>query len=240
MSRSTRADLSLGTPRSLSDADLERLDDLGLRTVVNLLSDDDRSVYGENRLPSGSVELALPIDSDTATELANEAGAALRSGDFSSLPPTLNPRIHRLLTHEGRDSYRALLETVADPDRRPLVFHCSHGVHRTGTAAAILLSSLGVPWPTVRDEYLLSNMYRRDEVHVRLGQLRALAAKSQHIPPDEVDMSSAEAFLIQEASYIDAARSEIFAEFSSFDEYVELGLGVDPAVLKTLRSTLLE
>jgi protein-tyrosine phosphatase len=224
----------------LSDADLERLDDLGLRTVVNLLTADDRGVYGEDRLPPGAVELALPIDSDTATELANQASTALRSGDFSALPPTLNPRIHRLLTHDGRESFRALLETIADPGRLPLVFHCSHGVHRTGTAAAVLLSTLGVPWSTVRDEYLLSNVLRREEVGRRLGQLRELAAKSRRISPAEVDMSNAEAFLIQEAAYIDASRDEIFDEFSSFEEYAETGLSVAPIVLDALRDTLLE
>jgi protein-tyrosine phosphatase len=113
-------------------------------------------------------------------------------------------------------------------------------VHRTGTAAAILLSTLGVPWDTVREEYLLSNVLRREEVGRRLGQLRVLAAKNQSIPPAQVDMRNAEAFLVQQAAYIDASRAEILAEFRSFDDYVEIGLGVDRVVLESLRDGLLE
>ena len=55
------------------------------RTDVNLLTDDDREIYGEDRLPEGAASVLLPIDSDVATELANEANAALRSGDFTAI-----------------------------------------------------------------------------------------------------------------------------------------------------------
>ena len=224
----------------LSDTDVSNLAALGVGTVVNLLTDDDREIYGEDRLPEGADSVSLPIDSPVATELANTASAALRSGDFAAIPPTLNPEIHRLLVHDGAQSYRTLMEIAADPQRRSLVFHCSHGVHRTGTGAAILLSLLGVPWETVREDYLLSNTYRSTEVHHRLDQLRTLAASSQGVPVDEVDMTNAEAFMFQEGSYIDASRDEVIAQFGSFDRYAGEMLGLDPSVISELRSTLLE
>jgi len=224
----------------LSDADVSNLAALDVRTVVNLLTDDDREIYGEDRLPEGAGSVSLPIDSPAATELANTASAALRSGDFAAIPPTLNPEIHRLLVHDGMDSYSTLVEIAADPQRRALVFHCSHGVHRTGTGAAILLTLLGVPWETVREDYLLSNTYRSVEVHHRLGRLRALAANSQGVPVDEVDMTNAEAFMNQDGSYIDASRDEIIIQFGSFDRYADEMLGLDASVISSLRNTLLE
>jgi protein-tyrosine phosphatase len=222
----------------LSDADLDQLGLLGIRTVVNLLTEDDVTAYGQNRIPRGARELTLPIDSETATELANRATSALRSGDFSEIPRSLNPVIHRILTHDGRVPYRLLLETIAEPSNRPLVFHCSHGIHRTGTAAAILLSVLGVRWETVEQDYLLSNKYRRQEVERRLRELNALAARAGDIPLGDVDMSNAEAFLIQERSYIDAARGEILGEFESFEQYAQEGLGLQPETIKSLRKQL--
>jgi protein-tyrosine phosphatase len=224
----------------LSDTDVSNLAALDVRTVVDLLTDDDREVYGEDRLPEGAGAVSLPIDSPVATELANTASAALRSGDFAAIPPMLNPEIHRLLVHDGAKSYRTLVEIAANPQRRALVFHCSHGVHRTGTGAAILLTLLGIPWETVREDYLLSNTYRSAEVRHRLSQLRALAANSQGIPVDEVDMTNAEAFMIQDGSYIDASRDEIIVRFGSFDRYADEMLGLDPSVINELRNTLLE
>ena len=155
----------------LTDEDLARREQLGIHTVVNLLTEDDLEVYGLDRVPPDVQEVSLPIDSETATALSNRATAALKSGDFSKIPIELNPEIHRILVHDGRQQYGALLRLIADLANRPLVFHCSHGVHRTGVGAAILLSALGVPCKPVREDYLLSNKYRQDEVNKRLAQL---------------------------------------------------------------------
>lgn len=229
-----------GQLTDLTDADVSLLADLGLQTVVNLLTNEDREMYGEDRLPEQAGLVSLPINSDEATELANEANHALHSGDFSALPPTLNPDIHRLLVHDGTASYRKLIEPAADPERRPLVFHCSHGVHRTGTGAAILLTLLGAPWQTVREDYLLSNTYRKTEVRRRLGQLRTLASRSQGIPEESVDMTNAKAFMVQDATYIDATRDEVVNEFGSFERYFEEALELDPTTIGDLRQSLLE
>jgi protein-tyrosine phosphatase len=185
-------------------------------------------------------QVPLPIDSDAATDHANSATAALQTGDFSKIPVELNPTIHRLLVHDGKEQYAALLRQIANAANRPLVLHCSHGVHRTGTGAAVLLSALGVPWETVREDYLLSNRYRHDEVQKRLGQLRQMAAAKQGIPPDQVDMSNMEAFLIQDGSYIDASYGEMVEEYGSVEGYVRDGLGLSGHELEWLRDELLE
>lgn len=210
-----------GRLTKLSDEDVARLEALGIRTVVNLLTEDDVELYGRDRVPEGVQEISLPIDSETATKLANRASAALKSGDFSQIPPELNPEIHRLLVHDGQAQYGELLRLIADPAQRPLLFHCSHGVHRTGTGAAILLTALGVPWETVREDYLLSNIYREAEVQQRLGQLRAMAAEKQGVDPEAVDMANMEAFMVQDGSYIDATLDEVEQAYGSFAGYMD-------------------
>jgi protein-tyrosine phosphatase len=229
-----------GRLSKLTDHDLVHLESLGIRTVVNLLTEDDIEVYGRNRLPIGAREASMPIDSDTATELANLTNDALKSGDFSMIPGELNSDIHRILIHDGQQQYAALLREIANLANRPLVFHCSHGVHRTGTGAAILRSPLGVPWETVREDYLLSNTYRHDEVRRRLVQLRQLAAEKQGIVPEEVDMGNMEAFLIQDGSYIDASYDEIIKVNGSRSEYISEGLGLTESVLIPLQESLLD
>jgi protein-tyrosine phosphatase len=229
-----------GTLAALSDADVSLLDQLHVRTVVNLLTDDDRKKYGEDRLPQSVSSVLLPIDSTEATELANRANAALRSGDFALLPPSLNPDIHRLLIHDGANRYRRLLEIAAQPEQRALVFHCSHGVHRTGTGAAILLTLLGVPWETVRTDYLLSNTYRQEEVRHHLDRLRVLAAQSQRVPAEEIDMTNANAFMTQDGSYIDASRDEIVSQFGSFEQYADEMLRLDASAISELQASILE
>lgn len=229
-----------GKLSKLSDADLERLEELKMRTVVSFLTDAEIKKNGPDRLPEGVKELPKPMEAGNLGALAEAANEAIKTGDFSEVSPEINPEIHRRLMDEGRVHYAALLREIIDPENRPLTFHCSHGVHRTGTAAAILLSTLGVPWETVREDYLLSNTYRRDKIDESLGKLKKLASKNQGIPLEKVDTTNMEAFYILEAHYIDAALDQAVKEYGSMDAYIREGLGMSDDEIDKLRKQLLE
>lgn len=225
----------------LSDQDVALLEKLGIATVVNFLSEDEIKARGEDRLPAKVHEVFLPISGEAENDLAKVVLEARQTADFSKVPVELNAEVHRILTGDAaREQYAGLLRLAADPANYPLVYHCSHGVHRTGTATAILLSVLGVPWDTVREDYLLSNTYRKEEVEKRLAQLRDMAAERQGIPPDQVDMTNIRAFYVLEAAYIDATLDEINKEYGSMDRYVRKGLGLSDAEVQQLRDALLD
>jgi len=221
----------------LTDKDVAKLGQLGIKTVVSFLTAQEEKARGKDRLPDGVREVSQPIESDGG--LLNAVLDARKTGDFSKLPVDLNPHFHRLLVREAREQYAALFKEIADSDG-PIVFHCSHGVHRTGTATAILLSALGVPWETVREDYLLSNKYRKSEIDNRVSQLRALAAKSQNVTPDKVDMTNINAFYFLRGSYIDATHDEILKKYGSIDGYLTKGLGLTKQDIQKLRDRLLE
>jgi protein-tyrosine phosphatase len=222
----------------LTDKDVAKLKQLGIKTVVNFLTNEETAARGRDRLPNGVREVSQPIDSDGG--LVNAVLEARKTGDFSKVPRHLNPEFHRILVNVAKKQYAALLKELLDADRRPVVFHCSHGVHRTGTATAILLWTLGVPWETIREDYLLSNECRKTETKKRLAQLRALAAKNQQIPPEEVDMTNINAFYILQPSYIDASRDEILKKYGSIEDYLTKGLGLTKGEIGHLRDSLLE
>ena len=223
----------------LSDSDVSRLDSLGIRTVVNFLTPAEVEVEGRDRLPAEVREVSQPITSGAAGELTAAVNEARRTGDFSKIPEDLNPEIHRILVEEARAEYAALFRELADPANRPLAFHCSHGIHRTGTAAALLLALLGVPWETIREDYLLSNDYRREEIEPRLEQLRKIAAENRGVAPEQVDMTNAEAFYILQGSYIDATYDEIMLRYGTFEDYFRDGLGLSDQEIERLRQELL-
>jgi protein-tyrosine phosphatase len=227
-----------GELHKLTDEDVERLEDLGIRTVVNFLLPEEIAAAGPDRLPAGATEVSLPIQvrKDVVIDLIE----ARKTGDFSNVPASLNDEIHKVLAMEAMDEYAALLRKIADPANRPLAFHCSHGIHRTGTGAAILLNLLGVPWETVREDYLLSNPCRADEVQKRLAQLKEAAAKNQSIEPDQVDMTNIEAFYILRGSYIDAAHDAIIEQYGSIEAYAREGLGLTDLEIQELKAELLE
>jgi protein-tyrosine phosphatase len=225
----------------LSDDDVSELEKMGIASVVNFLTEDEIEARGKDRLPAGVREVSVPIAGEGENDLAKVVLDARQTADFSKVPVELNAELHRLLTGDAaKKQYAALLRLAADPANRPLVFHCSHGVHRTGTAAAILLSALGVPWETVREDYLLSNFYRNEEVATRLAQLRVTAAEKKGVAPEEVDMTNIEAFYVLQSTYIDAALDEINKQYGSMRAYLRQGLGLTDAEIQRLQDGLLE
>ncbi len=224
----------------LTDQDVQKLDELGVKTVVNFLTLSEIESKGRDRLPEGVKEIPMPMEAGNMGELAEAVKYARATGDFTEVPPELNAEIHRMAIDQGREYYAELLRELARPESKPLIFHCSHGVHRTGTAAAILLSALGVPWETVREDYMLSNSYRAEEVERRLGQLREKAAETFLIKPEEVDMTNIRAFYILEPEYIDASLEEAVKLYGSMDNYIREGLGIDEETIQALRDQLLE
>ena len=229
-----------GELHNLSDTDVGKLDTLGIRTVANFLTEREIQSRGSDRLPEGTRELPLPMETGNLGEMAGVIQEARGTGDFSRVPVELNPEIHRVLINEGREYYATLIRELADPANRPFVYHCSHGVHRTGTATAILLSALGVPWETVREDYLLSNKYRAEEVNRRTNDLRLLAADTLLVEPEEVDMTNIRAFYILQPEYIDASLDEAVKQYGSMENYIRNGLGISDAELASLREQLLE
>ena len=223
----------------LSDSDVEKLKALKINVVVNFLLKEEIEKTGKDRLPEGTREVLIPISTQEAQSLVQEANKARKTGDFSKLPVELNPFVHKLLPKAGASSYASLIREIIKNKEGALVYHCSHGVHRTGTATAIILSLVGVPWQTVREDYLLSNLARKAEVDKRIVQLGKMTAKTQGIAFEEVDMTNIKAFYILEGKYIDATRDEIMKKYGSFESYAIKELGLTKKEIFALKNAML-
>ena len=224
----------------LTPEDVGVLEDLGVRTVVNFLTPEEIEAHGDDLLPPGTRSVKLPIQGDDVGRMSLEAQKAIKTGDFDQLDSTLNPQIHRLLLDDGKAEYAALLRAAIDPASRPLSFHCSHGVHRTGTATALLLSALGVPWETVREDYLLSNTYRGDVNATAMARIRRSVAAQRGVSEDEVDMTNVEAFFVLQPHYIDGTLERAVETHGSIEAYIRDGLGITDDEIAALRRELLE
>lgn len=94
----------------------------------------------------------------------------------------------------AKKSYHHLLTQMAKQKRGALLFHCSHGMDRTGTSAAIIYSILGVSRKDIERDYLLSNTQLNvtwakpallnqffDDVQMQYGSMANYIHKGLHI-----------------------------------------------------------
>ncbi|MEU9042585.1 MULTISPECIES: tyrosine-protein phosphatase [unclassified Kitasatospora] len=221
--------------------DLGPLGALGLRRVVDLRSMDEIRDAGQDRLPGGVMLHQLPL-------LAKDFDIYLMIRGALADP---SPQRQRALLGEGRASatmaglyrwfvtnpvarerFAALLRLLAAPDGPPLLFHCSAGKDRTGWAAALLLTALGVDRETVVADYLLTNERSAAVVDRVLDDFaaRGLMREPELLLP----------VFRADRAYLDAAFAEVEAGWGGFDPFWREGLGLDDDVLAGLRVNLLD
>ena len=221
----------------LSDGDLEKLAELGIRTVVDLRGEAEAERQGLDRLPAGASLTSIPIEPG---DLSPVLGPGFATGDFSAVPEDLLLQINREYIRDWRHMVGSFMHVAADPANCPLIFHCTHGKDRTGISAAILLSALGVPWESVMEDYLLSNVQLREHSIARRDAMREVAARQRGIPPDEVDMGNIYGLFFVRPSFIGAAHEEITTQYGSVEAFIRDGIGWSDSDLRQLRDGLLE
>lgn len=131
----------------LTDADLGVLEELGMRSVIDLRT--ALEVEARGRYQPHAPHIAyhhLPL---TDTLPGAEQTPAWGDSGFVA-------RRYSSMLDDGTASVAAALSLLADPANLPAVFHCSVGKDRTGVLSAVILGLLGVPDDVIVEDYALS------------------------------------------------------------------------------------
>lgn len=209
------------------------LADLGIRTVVDLRTDAERGPRPD-QLPAGATLLVLDALADLPGGAAAQLPALLADGDVHvladlDLAGEMLTVYRRLVTGgAARTAYAAFVRTVLDPERTPVLFHCTAGKDRTGWAATILLLAAGVDEAGAREEFLAVNPAVRATFAPLLQQLAAMGGDPELLRP----------LLEVRAEYLQTALSTVHDEFGSFQGYLTDGLGLSEVEVEALRRTL--
>ena len=223
----------------IDDADRAYLESLGIRTVVDLRTDAERSRWPEDgRLPRSAAYVVADVLADAPDgtpaqfmPLMNDP-AALRARLDGGKGIALFERHYRDFVRlpSARAAYRRLFATLLDPGGRPLVFHCTTGKDRTGWAAAALQLLLGVPEEAVVADYLRSNGELGPLIEPLLAEFRARGGDPEFLAP----MTGVR------RSYLEAGLDEVARRFGSIEGYFRAGLGFDDRELEALVETCLK
>ena len=144
-----------GQMHDLTPADYVTLQKLGIRTVCDFRDTRERTTE-PTLWPAGQTPKVLSDD------YALDMSAMKIPGDPASWTHeqvvTAMSATYPKLLDQFNGQYRRMFAGLLAGDV-PLAFHCTAGKDRTGVAAALLLTALGVPRATIVDDYLLSNRH---------------------------------------------------------------------------------
>jgi protein-tyrosine phosphatase len=140
--------------------------------------------------------------------------------------------MYRALPHDFREAYRELFVRLAD-GQLPLVFNCTAGKDRTGVAAALVLTALGVPHEAIYEDYRLTE-HCFDQTYAILTDDRGpnlLAGLERQVW---------EPMMRADSAYLTAMFEQLNERHGSTAGYIEEVLGVDSVTIERIRRHLLE
>ncbi|WP_186453970.1 tyrosine-protein phosphatase [Denitratisoma sp. DHT3] len=210
----------------LSVQDWQTLRKLGIGTVVDFRSAEEVQATPP-QAPAGIRVKALPIG--FAGMNIEDFRKRLMSGD---LDRELQIQTYSNIALKQSESYRqwfALLQQAPVGS----VFHCTSGKDRTGLAAVLLLTTLGVPREIALEDFVASNTFLKEGIEVTLRNIR----KNPSFKGNEQDIRR---LLGVERRQMEQTIADIEARYGSLDRYLEDVLGVGEKERKTLQSLYLE
>ena len=219
-----------GAMGHLAPSAMSRLEQLGIRAIIDLRQTDERATDQSNWLAMAGMGYwtrDYSLMEDTAalaglfadpSKLTAESVRAMMTEGYRQMPRALAPQ------------YRELFARLATPGKGAVVVNCTAGKDRTGIATALVLTALGVPYATVREDFLLSN--GAPGMKTLLG---GMAGPWARLPAEVV-----QPLVGVEGEYLDAAFDQIARDHGSVEGYLATDLGVGPAELAALRRRLLD
>lgn len=216
-----------GMMSMLTEADEQHLAGLGIATVCDLRRDGERQRDPTRWCEPAGVHYWTRDYSESSGVLSELLNGVTTADDMRGAMITLYPEI--LVDHAP--SYRFLFGRLLD-GHVPLLFNCSAGKDRTGVAAALILSVLGVPRETILEDYLLTNE------HADFSRMleRSSAGFERYAAMGEAVMKP---LFAADADYLAEMYDSLDRDHGGLDTYLA-AIGVDSAARATLRELLLD
>ncbi|MBK5720917.1 tyrosine-protein phosphatase [Dysgonomonas sp. Marseille-P4677] len=200
---------------NLTDADLEYLAAIPLVSIVDFRSEEEMQMGPDKNPTSLKKNYAYSISPGNLMNAVKKDVSKITSEQADQLMMDMNVLLVSDTTCINR--YKDFFALLQNEDDAPLMFHCSAGKDRTGMAAALFLSALGVDEKTIIKDYLLSNTY--------------LANKYAKLKAENPAMKS---FFEVKAEFLQAGLDRIKKDHGSVENYLKNVLNVDIQKMRDL------
>jgi protein-tyrosine phosphatase len=212
----------------LSEQDLRLLSHLNIATICDFrTAAETRKAPGRHPESDNLQYLHFPIQHGEH----DPAGAfeRIKKGDYQWLNEAFMAKGYILSIENFASLWHDFFNVLANRDRRPFVFHCTGGKDRTGTAAALILSVLGVPDKTIVEDYAISAEYIAGVLKMINSLLEEMGVDPEEVSP----------YFTVTPGRMQALLEHIRTTYGSAVNYLVNKAGLDPAVIAELKRDLL-
>ncbi len=212
-----------GQLSSLSEWDSIRLNNLHIKTVIDLRGNDEVAVNPLRYSNANVVRIPIPIKNmdNVVTRIQEDR---MRKGDGTLF---MQDTYLQYVT-DYSEQYAKALDVFLEKDNYPILISCSMGKDRTGYLTAMLLFALGVPEETIVKDYMASNE------NINIGHLaymaRDLSTNAQETITTLVTVND---------GLIDLVLKRIRKDYGSVDKYLSKGLHLTDKKREALKDILL-
>lgn len=139
------------------------------------------------------------------------------------------------LSHDaGKKGYAQMFQDLlALPEGQSLLFHCTQGKDRTGCAAMLILSALGVDEQTIMDDYMLTNEFNAKLIADERQELLDSGMKEEEL--DGIMIAGDQVYPQTMTNALDWLKKE----YGSVKGYITKELGVTEEQLTQLQNKFL-
>lgn len=225
---------------------VQSIANLGIDAVIDLRFDEESEVYPTMRhaFPKATFytwrdELADATQpTPNSDKMRRSWRDSLESGDPDEVREAM--RINyptKLYSHRG--IYRRMLLRLIEGDT--LLFHCAAGKDRTGVAAALILSLLGVDYDQIVTDYLLTQSLIEGRMETWLAGGATDSDKYENFQKKltEQPKELLKPVLDADISYIQTLLEYVDSTYGSFESYATKQLELSQDQLQALRNNLL-
>ena len=213
-----------GEINRLRKGSLKKLKKLGIRTIIDLRSPEEKMKLSKSLEKNFSV-VSIPIATGNMEQIINGVqDRSIRSDTVYRIVERMN----RELITKYAAQYRKVFDLLLNEDNYPVVIHCSSGKGRTGIVSALILACLDVNEDKIMEDYRLSNDYFNIPRATRYAY--NLPIRSQE--------AITTLFSARE-DFLNAAKEEAERQYGNIKTYLHEGIGLSKQEMKHLRNILL-
>ena len=223
-----------GSLARLDQNDLTVLDNIPISLDIDLRAPDEVK-KDPDRVPSQAKYYHLPVfEADETDASHSDEEIASQMQQPGNGYHHMIDVYHRMTTAaSAKQAYQKLFNLLLNNEHGALLFHCTAGKDRTGMAAYLILSALGVEQKIIMEDYLLTNTVTQEFRNHWLQDMRNHGAS-------EALVTNRAALASVAPDYLNTAIKSITQNYGNVNQYLNNYLDITPTEIKDLRKLYLD